>query len=52
MYVVQVPDGVYDSELVRFQGMLDNLRSSGDSRLAEELENDSPLKQVVRLPAP
>jgi hypothetical protein len=44
---VQVPDDVYDSELSRFEGMLGALRTAGESRVAHELENDSPLKHVV-----
>jgi hypothetical protein len=46
---VQVPDDVYDSELSRFHGMLDALRAAGESRAAQELENDSPLKHVVSM---
>lgn len=48
---MQVPDDVYDSELSRFQGMLDALRAAGEARAAQELENDSPLKQVVSMGA-
>jgi hypothetical protein len=43
----QVPDGVYDSELSRFQSLLASLRAAGDVHLAQELEDASPLKQVV-----
>lgn len=46
---LQVPDDVYDSELSRFQGMLDALRAAGDTQAAQELENDSPLKHVVSM---
>lgn len=44
---VQVPDGVYDSELSRFQSLLGSLRAAGGMHLAQELEDASPLKQVV-----
>lgn len=43
----QVADGVYDSELARFQGILQDIRAAGSTRAAEELENNSPLKKVV-----
>jgi hypothetical protein len=43
----QVPDDVYDSELSRFQSLLGSLRSAGDMHTAQELEDASPLKQVV-----
>lgn len=47
---MQVPDDVYDSELTRFEYELDALKAYGQRALAEELENNSPLKQVVSLP--
>jgi hypothetical protein len=47
---VQVPDDVYDSELTRFEQQLDALRAAGNAALAQELGNNSPLKQVVSTP--